>query len=66
MGGPGAPDDIAQARLTQVWLAASDDPAAMTTGGYFYHLKPRTPNPQGPERRSAGEAHQRLPGSLRS
>ena len=46
MGGPGAPDDIAQAHLTQVWLAASDDPAAMTTGGYFYHLKPRTPNPQ--------------------
>jgi hypothetical protein len=25
---------------------ASDDPAARTTGGYFYHLKPRHPNPQ--------------------
>ncbi|MGK9169920.1 SDR family NAD(P)-dependent oxidoreductase [Inquilinus limosus] len=46
MGGPGAPDDIEQAHLTQAWLAASDDPAARTTGGYFYHLKPRRPNPQ--------------------
>src|SRR5262245_65111226 len=46
MGGPGAPGDIDQAHLTQAWLAASDDPAARTTGGYFYHLKPRHPNPQ--------------------
>jgi NAD(P)-dependent dehydrogenase (short-subunit alcohol dehydrogenase family) len=46
MGGPGAPDDIDQAHLTQAWLAASDDPTARTTGGYFYHLKPRHPNPQ--------------------
>jgi NAD(P)-dependent dehydrogenase (short-subunit alcohol dehydrogenase family) len=47
MGGPGAPDDIDQAHLTQAWLAASDDPDARTTAGYFYHLKPRKPNPQG-------------------
>jgi hypothetical protein len=40
-----APDDINQAHLTQAWLAASDDPAAKTTGGYFYHLKSREPNP---------------------
>ena len=46
MGGAGAPDDIAQAHLTQAWLATSDDPAALTTGGYFYHLKQREPNPQ--------------------
>jgi NAD(P)-dependent dehydrogenase (short-subunit alcohol dehydrogenase family) len=46
MGGPGAPDDIAQAHLTQVWLAVSNDPAAQTTAGYFYHLGPRKPNPQ--------------------
>ena len=26
MGGAGAPDDIAQAHLTQAWLATSDDP----------------------------------------
>jgi NAD(P)-dependent dehydrogenase (short-subunit alcohol dehydrogenase family) len=46
MGGAGAPDDINQGHRTQVWLATSDDPAAKTTGGYFYHLKPRQPNPQ--------------------
>ena len=46
MGGPGASDDIDQAHLTQAWLAASDDPAARTTGRYFYHLKPRHSNPQ--------------------
>src|SRR5580704_2497994 len=26
MGGPGAPDDMGQAHLTQAWLAAGDDP----------------------------------------
>jgi NAD(P)-dependent dehydrogenase (short-subunit alcohol dehydrogenase family) len=46
MGGPGASDDLQQGHLTQVWLAASEDPAALTTGGYFYHLKPQQPNPQ--------------------
>jgi NAD(P)-dependent dehydrogenase (short-subunit alcohol dehydrogenase family) len=46
MGGAGAPDDINQAHLTQGWLATSDDPAARTSGGYFYHLGPREPNPE--------------------
>jgi NAD(P)-dependent dehydrogenase (short-subunit alcohol dehydrogenase family) len=46
MGGDGAPDDINQAHLTQAWLAASDDAEAKTTGGYFYHLKRRGPNPE--------------------
>jgi NAD(P)-dependent dehydrogenase (short-subunit alcohol dehydrogenase family) len=46
MGGAGAPDDLNQAHLTQGWLATSDDPAARTTGGYFYHLKRREPNPE--------------------
>lgn len=45
MGGPGAPDDLSAAHRTQVWLAASDDPAARVTGKYFYHLRLRTPNP---------------------
>jgi NAD(P)-dependent dehydrogenase (short-subunit alcohol dehydrogenase family) len=49
MGGAGAPDDIDQAHLTQVWLATSHDPAAQTTGGYFYHLKQREPNPEARE-----------------
>ena len=46
MGGAGAPDDMDQAHLTQAWLAASDEREARTSGGYFYHLRPRAPNPQ--------------------
>jgi NAD(P)-dependent dehydrogenase (short-subunit alcohol dehydrogenase family) len=46
MGGAGAPDEMDQAHLTQAWLAASDEPEARTSGGYFYHLRPRAPNPQ--------------------
>jgi NAD(P)-dependent dehydrogenase (short-subunit alcohol dehydrogenase family) len=49
MGGEGAPDDINQAHLTQAWLATSDDAEAETTGGYFYHLKRRDPNPEARE-----------------
>jgi NAD(P)-dependent dehydrogenase (short-subunit alcohol dehydrogenase family) len=45
MGGPGAPDDLDQAHLTQAWLAASDDAEARTTAAYFYHRKRREPNP---------------------
>jgi NAD(P)-dependent dehydrogenase (short-subunit alcohol dehydrogenase family) len=45
MGGPGAPDDMDQAHRTQAWLAASDDAAARVTGGYFYHLRQREPDP---------------------
>jgi NAD(P)-dependent dehydrogenase (short-subunit alcohol dehydrogenase family) len=40
MGGAGAPDDLTQAPLTQVWLAASSETADLT-GGYFYHQRPR-------------------------
>jgi NAD(P)-dependent dehydrogenase (short-subunit alcohol dehydrogenase family) len=46
MGGPGAPDDMDQAHRTQAWLAAGDDPGARVTGQYFYHMRPRAPNPQ--------------------
>jgi NAD(P)-dependent dehydrogenase (short-subunit alcohol dehydrogenase family) len=46
MGGAGAPDDMAQAHLTQAWLAVSDEPRAKGTGGYFYHLRPLAPNAQ--------------------
>jgi NAD(P)-dependent dehydrogenase (short-subunit alcohol dehydrogenase family) len=49
MGGAGAPDDIAQAHLTQAWLASSDDAEAKTSGGCFYHLKRREPNPEAQE-----------------
>lgn len=52
MGGPGAPDDLGQAHLTQAWLAAGDDPEARQTGGVFYHKQPETrvhPAAQDPE-----------------
>ena len=45
MGGPNAPDDLAQGALTQAWLAVSDDPAANVTGGYFFHQRPRAVHP---------------------
>jgi NAD(P)-dependent dehydrogenase (short-subunit alcohol dehydrogenase family) len=45
MGGPGAPDDLDAAHRTQVWLAISNDPAALVSGRYFYHMQPRQPNP---------------------
>lgn len=46
MGGPDATDDMSQAHLTQVWLAASDDPKAQVTGKFFHYLKQTNPNPQ--------------------
>ena len=45
MGGPNAPDDLDLAHRTQVWLAASDDPAVKVSGEYFFHMKLRKPNP---------------------
>jgi NAD(P)-dependent dehydrogenase (short-subunit alcohol dehydrogenase family) len=45
MGGPGAPDDLSLAPVTQAWLATSDDPAAMVTGRYFYHQSQRETHP---------------------
>ena len=45
MGGPGAPDELDEAHRTQVWLATSDDPAALVSGQYFYHLKRRAAEP---------------------
>jgi len=44
MGGPRAPDNLDEGHRTQVWLIASDDPAAMVTGEYFFHMRRRTPN----------------------
>jgi NAD(P)-dependent dehydrogenase (short-subunit alcohol dehydrogenase family) len=56
MGGPGAPDDLDAGRRTQVWLAVSEDPAALVTGQYFYHMRQRQPNPVSQEE----EAQDRL------
>ena len=44
MSGPRATGDLDQGHRTQVWLAASDDPAAAVTGQYFYHQRPRKPS----------------------
>ncbi len=45
MGGPNAPDDLRLGHLTQEWLAASDDPEALTSGGYWHHQQRQTPHP---------------------
>jgi NAD(P)-dependent dehydrogenase (short-subunit alcohol dehydrogenase family) len=45
MGGPGAPDDLSLAAVTQAWLAVSDEPAATVTGSYFFHQRPRPTPP---------------------
>jgi NAD(P)-dependent dehydrogenase (short-subunit alcohol dehydrogenase family) len=46
MGGPGATDDLEMGHLTQTWLAASDDPAATVSGGYWYHRQRQIPATQ--------------------
>jgi NAD(P)-dependent dehydrogenase (short-subunit alcohol dehydrogenase family) len=44
MGGPSAPDDLELGHRTQEWLAVSDDPEALTSGGYWYHRERRAPH----------------------
>ena len=43
MGGPGAPDDLEEGHLTQTWLAVSDDPEVMVSGGYWFHRRRQAP-----------------------
>ncbi|MDP9075952.1 MAG: SDR family NAD(P)-dependent oxidoreductase [Bacteroidota bacterium] len=45
MGGPGAPDSLADGPKTQAWLAVSNDAEAMVSGKYFYHKKLRPFHP---------------------
>lgn len=45
MGGPSAPDDLREGSVTQAWLATSEEALAKSTGGYFYHQRPRVPHP---------------------
>ena len=45
MGGPGAPDDLEAAPVTQCWLAVSEDPQTKVTGGYWYHRGRREAHP---------------------
>ncbi|MFJ4052902.1 SDR family NAD(P)-dependent oxidoreductase [Pseudomonas sp. NPDC089743] len=45
MGGAGAPDDLRLGHLTQEWLATSDDPQALTSGGLWHHQQRQEPHP---------------------
>lgn len=51
MGGSTAPDSLAEAPLTQVWLASSSDRQALQSGGYYYHKKPQAVHPDAADRR---------------
>jgi hypothetical protein len=44
MGGASAPDDLRLGHLTQEWLATSDDPAALTSAGYWFHQNREKPH----------------------
>jgi NAD(P)-dependent dehydrogenase (short-subunit alcohol dehydrogenase family) len=44
MGGPHASDDLDLGHLTQEWLATSEEPQALTSGGYWRHQKRRRPH----------------------
>jgi NAD(P)-dependent dehydrogenase (short-subunit alcohol dehydrogenase family) len=45
MGGPSAPDDFDLGHQTQEWLATSNKPEALTSGGYWFHQKLRRAHP---------------------
>ncbi|HEU4541330.1 MAG TPA: SDR family NAD(P)-dependent oxidoreductase [Jiangellaceae bacterium] len=51
MGGAGAPTDVRTGSATQVWLASSDEPAALRTGRYMRHMN-ELPIPPGATDRS--------------
>jgi NAD(P)-dependent dehydrogenase (short-subunit alcohol dehydrogenase family) len=40
-----APDDLALAHVTQDWLATSNDPEVLRSGGYYYHQRLQPANP---------------------
>lgn len=42
MGGSSAPDNLEEGYRTQAWLATSNEPAALVSGRYFYHQKPKS------------------------
>ena len=45
MGGTGAPDSLEEGPVTQAWLAVSNAPEVLRSGGYFYHKQPRAVHP---------------------
>jgi NAD(P)-dependent dehydrogenase (short-subunit alcohol dehydrogenase family) len=40
-----APDDLALAHMTQIWLAESEAPEALRSAGYYYHQRPQPAHP---------------------
>ncbi|GAC1606781.1 MAG: SDR family NAD(P)-dependent oxidoreductase [Pseudarthrobacter sp.] len=60
MGGPGAPDDLRLGHLTQEWLATSDDPEALTSGGYWHHQRRAKVHPAALDRHLQDELLERL------
>jgi len=46
LGGPGATDELPVGAVTQVWLAASDEPGAQVTGRYFKWREDLRANPE--------------------
>jgi NAD(P)-dependent dehydrogenase (short-subunit alcohol dehydrogenase family) len=45
MGGRHAPDRLDDGAATQAWLATSDDPAARTSGSYWFHRRRSSRHP---------------------
>jgi NAD(P)-dependent dehydrogenase (short-subunit alcohol dehydrogenase family) len=45
MGGRGAPGPVSRGAETPVWLATSDEPSALVSGGYFKDRQPLSANP---------------------
>jgi NAD(P)-dependent dehydrogenase (short-subunit alcohol dehydrogenase family) len=60
MGGRGAPDDLRQGHLTQTWLATSDDAAAKTSGGLWFHRERQKPAAQSQDTKFQDELVSRL------
>ena len=56
MGGPGAPDDMSLAPVTQAWLAVSSDADALVTGEYLYHQQLTAVHPAARDTRFARRA----------
>jgi NAD(P)-dependent dehydrogenase (short-subunit alcohol dehydrogenase family) len=55
MGGAGPPDDLRLGHLTQEWLATSEDPEALSSGGYWHHRRRTEPAPAVSDRRFQDE-----------
>jgi NAD(P)-dependent dehydrogenase (short-subunit alcohol dehydrogenase family) len=60
MGGVDAPDELELGHPTQVWLASSDDRAALASGGYWFHMEQFDPANVAQDRRFQDQLVERL------